>query len=252
MLIIFSVFDRINLLPYFLRFYSSRGATQFVCALYNGELNPFYNQILSFKRYYNLIIRTSLSCKIEEYSPQGEMLGLNRIRVEFASEFDWYCIADLDEFYYCGNRTFFEMVREAELNGFNAVHGVYFDRIAIDGNFSEIRDKSLDDTFPLVCNLTFCCGAACNKIAFAKSHIRIECGHHFAEAKVWPNVVQVHHFKWQKGIYEIIEDRWRRYEQLKLAMADRELPSMLRLIKRNGVDMNNPKLKIRQSSRLGI
>jgi hypothetical protein len=195
MLMIFPVFDRIKLLPYFLRYYSSQGVTQFVCALYNGERNLLYNQILHFKRCYNLHIRTSLICKIEEFSPQGETLGLNKIREEFAKEFEWYCIADLDEFHFCGSKTFFEMVQEAEINGFNAIHGVFFDRIAEDGSFPEIQDKPLDETFPLSCNLTFCSGAGCNKIAFAKSNIRIECGHHRAEANVWPNMVQVHHFK---------------------------------------------------------
>ena len=252
MLIIFPVLDRIKLLPFFLKYYASMGATQFVCALYNGERNPLYDQILSFASQYNLHLRTSVNCNFDRYSPQREMLGLNKIRMEFAGKSDWYGIADLDEFHFCGGRTIPETIGEAEARKSNAVHGVFFDRIAAGGGFSEIGAASLDDTFPLSCNLTFCSGAACNKIAFARSHVRIERGHHHAKTTVWRNAVEVHHFKWQKGIFEMYEDRYRRFKRLGLPQANRELPAMLKLINRNGINIDNKKLAIKPASKIGI
>jgi hypothetical protein len=252
MLMIIPICDRIKLLPYSLKYYTSLGVTQFICAVYNGRQNPFFEEIVSYNSKYNLQVRTSFECEFHQYSPQREMHGLNKIREEFSKQYDWYGIADLDEFHFCGGKNCLEIVEEAEANKFNAVHGIFFDRVAADGSFPEINDKKLDDTFPNACNLTSCSRAACNKIAFAKSHVRIECGHHRANTKVWRNVIEVHHFKWQKGVFEIIADSQKRFKQLGLPMANRELRLMLKLINKNGINTNNPKLKISKANLIGV
>lgn len=250
MLVIFSVFDRIQLLPYFLRYYSLIGATQFVCGLHNGETNPLYKEIVNFKSTYDLHIRVSVICNVEQYCETDVTLGMNNIRKEFAAKYGWYCIADLDEFHFFEGKTMLDVAKEADERGYDAVHGVFFDRIAADGTFPEI-EPPLDKTFPLVCNLTQLCDQRCAKIVLAKSHIEITNGHHDAKANVWRNVAQVHHFKWAKGVDKVIEDKYIRHLLLKNQWAINKLPMALNLVK-NRLNITNPKLNVRQAPIIGI
>src|ERR1041385_6881970 len=118
MLMIFPVCDRVELLPYFLRYYQAMGATQFVCGLYNGKRNRLDKSIAAFESHYHLHIRTSVTCNRDRFSPVNEALGLNAIREEFAGPFGWYGIADLDEFHYFGGRTIPEQIHAAEKGGY--------------------------------------------------------------------------------------------------------------------------------------
>jgi hypothetical protein len=249
MLIIFPVCDRIKLLPYFLQYYSSIGATQFVCGLYNGEKSLLYNKVSSYKRHFNLQIQTSFTSDPSLWNTHSETHGLNRIREEYSKKYDWYCIADLDEFHYFKGKTLPEMVQEAEQGGYDAMHGVFFDRIAIDGAFPDIKG-TLDKTFPLVCDLTKCARLASSKIVMARNHVKIHSGHHKTNAKTWYNAAEVHHFKWSKGVYESITFHYNRYQRQGLRTAD-GWPRILKLID-GGVDIANPKLRVRPASKLGI
>ncbi|MCW5555108.1 MAG: hypothetical protein KIS67_23455 [Verrucomicrobiae bacterium] len=250
MIVIFPVCDRIKLLPYFLRYYSSLGADEFACALYNGRKNPLFEEILSFRTQYNLHIDTSVACCFESYRGAHEVKGLNVIRETYASKARWYCIADLDEFHFFNGKNLMDIASEAEQAGYEAVHGIFFDRIAADGTFPEIQG-SLDNTFPMVCDLSRCAGLACRKITMAKGHVQITAGHHSVEANIWRNVAQVHHFKWSAGVYEMMVDKYRRYKSQGLPWATHQLPRLLELIE-NGVDLSNPKLNTREAARLGI
>ncbi len=99
MLVIVPICDRIKLLPFFLKYYTSIGATQFEVALYNGEQSPFFEQIISYKADYNIGVRPSIVCDIDDYSGTLVAPVLNEIRKEYARKFAWFCIADLDEFH---------------------------------------------------------------------------------------------------------------------------------------------------------
>ena len=252
MLLIFPVFNRIELLPQFLRYYSLLGITRFVCGLYKGEESPFYGDIMAFQARYDLEIRTSLACSIDAYNARGEKRGLNKIREEFAKDSGWYCIADLDEFHFFRGKSIPHIIQEAESGGYEAVHGVFSDRIALDGSFPELDGrKTLDDTFPLVCDLSKCAGRTCDKIVLAKAFVKIEVGHHTARAKTWRNAAEVHHFKWHKGAYEVLEDFHRRYARQGLRWAKTEYPAVLELMHRSGIKLDNPNLRIQTAPRIG-
>ena len=251
MLVIFPVFNRIALLPYFLRYYVSMGATQFVCALHNGRENPLWDAIQAFAGKFQLEVQTSVVCGVDSYSGSAETPGLNRIRKNFAEQYGWYCIADLDEFHFFGGRTLSEIVREAEDRGFGAVHGQLVDRIAADGSLPDVQGL-LDETFPLACDLSRCAGVPCRKIVLARGHVEIAPGHHLAASvRTWHNMAEVHHFKWVNGVREELAARGERYARLNLPWAD-ECLRVLELIQNGGIDLSHPGLKMRTASMLGV
>jgi hypothetical protein len=250
MLMIFPVYGRIDLLPYFLKYYSSLGVSQFVCGLYDGKKNPSYEQILSFRSQYRLIVRPSVDSTLATYNPVTEAHGLNVIRMEFMPHYPWYAIADLDEFHCFSGKSLPKVALQAESLACDAVHGVFVDRIAADGSFPKISGI-LDDVFPLACNLTHCFGGCCRKIVLARSRVKISSGHHRANGRIWYNAAEVHHFKWHYAIHEVIHDCHKRYQKQGLRWAMRELPLAKKLISEK-IDLHNKRLRVRQAAILGI
>jgi hypothetical protein len=249
MLVIFSIHDRIKLLPYFLEYYSSIGATQFECVIYNGVNNPHYQQILDYESKYNLRIRSFL-VNVDAYNVPFFAPALDSLRKLYSVEFGWYSIADLDEFHFFGGRTLLEVIKEANSRGSEAVHGMYCDRIAEGGIFPEI-DGPLDRTFPLACDITRFCGACSDKVVLARSHIRIIGGHHRAKTKaIWRDVAEVHHFKWVKGVDRIMEERYKNGKEKQRPFAD-ELQKLIGILK-NGIDVTDSRLNVRKASAIGI
>jgi hypothetical protein len=250
MLIIFPVYSRVKLLPYFLRYYSSIGITHFVCALYDGKNNPLYQQIIKFSTRYNLTVRTSIDSRVKPYNPYNEMHGLNKIRREFRKKYDWYCIADLDEFHFFNGLELIQVRQKAEKLGCVAAGGKFVDRVAENGAFPPIRGP-LDETFPLGCDLTFCLGARHQKISMAQSNIEICLGHHNVKAKVAWGLSETHHFKWHRGMKMTLQQRYKNYSKQGIPWAKRELPLQLRLAQ-SGINFDEPSLRIRRAQRLGI
>jgi len=250
MLVIFPVVDRIKLLPYFFAYYTSIGASEFICALYNGEANPLYSQILSFVSSYNLKILPSICCDFREFRGAREVGVLNQIREQYAVTSRWYCIADLDEFHFFRGRNLMTVAENAERCGYEAVHGTFFDRIAIDGSFPDIEGK-LDDKYPMACDLSNSVGLSSGKITLAKSHVAITAGHHNAKAVTWFDQAEVHHFKWVKGVHKIVRDKYARYSAQGLPWAKAQLPRLLRSIETR-IDISDPRLKVRPAAKLGV
>jgi len=118
---------------------------------------------------------------------------------------DWYVMADLDEFHrYPGGLS--ELIAECERKGYDYIEGCLIDRIAADGGLQEVtRDRSIEDQFPLGCVLTYAIlqGYPMEVVA-AKGWVRLSGANHYAlNGKGCPVddcLVQVHHYKWVKGL----------------------------------------------------
>jgi hypothetical protein len=207
MLVICPIFDRCDLLPFYLRYYTRLGATQFVVALWNGERNPVFEVVKSYTNW-PIEIRTSIECLVKDYNGPDESHGLNQIRLEFKERgFPWYCLADLDEFcWFKDGKTMPQIVAEAEAAGFNAVHGTFYDRLARNGKFPPIGEV-LDDTFPLTAEITKAMGATTGKVPLSHIDLAVESGHHYTKGKPWWNQVEVHHFKWTDGVVGRLRER---------------------------------------------
>lgn len=250
MLVLFPVHDRVGLLPYFLRYYTSIGATRFVCALFNGKANPVYAKIASFQTRYPLQICPSFVARVEKYNPFDEKRALNRLRLEFCEKAQWYCIADLDEFHYFEGKSMLDAVRKAKRHKFQAVGGVLVDRLAANGKFPPIRG-SLDKTFPLGSDLTYCCGANNGKISLARYDVTIELGHHYTYVEIGWGISETHHFKWSRGVYRTLALRQKFYSKQGVPWAKTELPVQLSLTRR-GVNLAMPNLRLRKADKLGV
>jgi hypothetical protein len=247
MLVICPIFDRCDLLPFYLRYYTRLGATQFVVALWNGERNPVYEVIRSYTDW-PIEIRTSIECLIKDYNGPDESNGLNRIRTEFNDRFPWYCLADLDEF--CRfNGTMPEVAAAAEKEGYEAVHGVFYDRFALKGYPPIRQDTTLDETFPMMADATRLLGANHNKIPLSRSDVEVESGHHFTKGKTWWNQVEVHHFKWTDGLVGRLRERDMFFTAQGLPWSG-ESRKFLQAVEDD--DIRTPNFRFREARKIGI
>jgi hypothetical protein len=222
------------------------GATQFACAVFHGENNPLFREITSYERDFPLRLYPVAKPTVKDYAHHLELRTVNKLRREYASRYRWYCIADLDEFHYFGGQKLYEVTEEAEKKGFEAVHGFYVDRLAADGKFPKINGR-LDETFPLGTNLSACARLTNQKITLARSHIRIDLGHHSARAKKWRGYARVHHLKWYDGVIQNVTDKHARC----LRNGSNRIARLLALIQ-SGVNLSNPKLRVWTAPKLGI
>lgn len=247
MLVIFGINDRADLLPYFTKYYASIGATHFACIITDGSRNPLYDTIRSYLADYDSSFFQSF--RKDGFSPHAESKVANRIRIEFSTRFQWYCVADLDEFYYFSGQNFGEVIPEATARGFDAVHGLFVDRLSKDGTFPPICG-TLDAAFPLGSNLSQCFGLIHHKIPLAKIHLKIGSGHHKVGGKCWRRKVEVHHFKWHSGIVDSLQAKYARKLRQHPAWANRVL-EMLNAI-RGGTLNDRPRLRLWTASKLGV
>lgn len=248
MLVICPIFDRCDLLPFYLQYYQRLGATQFVVALWNGERNPVYEVIKTFTQW-PIQIRTSVECLVKDYNGPNESHGLNQIRLEFADRFPWYCLADLDEFCWFNGKTMPQIIAEAEAGGFNAVHGTFYDRLARNGKFPPLG-ASLDDTFPLAADVTKAMGATTSKVPLSRSDLGVESGHHSTKGKPWWNQVEVHHFKWTEGIVERLRERDLYFTAQRLPWSGESIRFLNAVLEDDF--KHNPNYRWREARKIGI
>lgn len=257
MTIITPICDRIELLPFYLRYYHRQGVERFVVALYNGKKNPLHDAIYRFgnQSKVDLHIRPSVICPLPELSGPKETSGINVIRQEFIRPDEWFAIADLDEFVRPLRGTnLIDLASRAIASDYTAVHGGMVDRIAATGEFPAIDpDRGLDEQFPLQCDLTEACGAMTSKIFLSRGNLEVTNGHH------WPNSGnvsimrdggEVHHFKWTSGIIGRLQNRLKHFREQRLPWAE-ESARLLKVIE-NGINLTDHNLKVRIAQSLGI
>lgn len=253
--VIVTIFDRIELLPFFLTHYNQLGADQFVLCLWNGIRNPLYKDVKNaIDEWWDVHIRPSVICPIEQYNGPAETPGVNLVRQEFCDDGDWYSPCDLDEFYWFGGRTFREVIPEIEEAGCAAIHGQIFDRVGSGGSLPSLEGiTSLDDAFPVECRLTASLGPKTNinKIALAKSFVPIDASHR--SAGTFPtrmNGCIAYHFKWTDGLQERLAKRHKNYSMQGLDWAWES--SALASAFNPNLDLTNLALMANKAQRIGV
>src|SRR5574337_562881 len=98
MLVVFTVKDRIRLLPYFIEYYRYMGASRFVCCLASGTRNPLYQEIEAWKQVIDLEIRPTVDDHPATWCGPAEQGAVEAIRRTLPEP--WHIMADLDEFYW--------------------------------------------------------------------------------------------------------------------------------------------------------
>lgn len=223
--------NRIALLPHHAAYYHRLGFKTFVYALWNGQANPLYDAIP--KACLDAVgdgckvhVRPSIVCDYDHYNGPAETPGLNEIRMEFVGNDDWYCVADLDEFYWFNGKTLEQTIAELEQADLMALHGCFYNRVSRDGSFPAIpgfnKDKpQLDDLFPLVADLSRVTKHNPTKISLARL-TGIRTGHHWAtlpQNKIRWDGMQVHHFKWCGDLINLLTARYAAYSSQNLSWA---------------------------------
>lgn len=65
------------------------------------------------------------------------------------------------------------------------------------------------------------------------------------------NAAEVHHFKWSRGVGRRLEDHFQAHQRRGYNWAKKEIPQALKLI-RHGLNLRNPRLRVRSAIRLGV
>lgn len=257
MTIITPIYDRIDLLAFYLQYYKRQGVERFVVALYNGEKSPLHDAIrrIGNQIKVDLHIRPSVICPLPEFSGPRETPGINLIRQEFIRPDEWFAIADLDEFIRpLHGSSLIDLASKAAASGYNAVHGAMLDRIAATGQFPAIDpDNTLDEQFPLQCDLTGACGAMSSKIFLSQGNLAVTDGHHRlnrGDVSIMHDGGEVHHFKWTSGIIGRLQDRLKYFRKQRLPWAE-ESAKLIEAIA-NGINLADPNLRVRLAQPLGI
>lgn len=131
---------------------------------------------------------------------------------------DWFILADQDELQLYPD-DLSEVIKYCEQRGHDYIRGVVIDRISADGGFPELEDEEkIWQQFPLGGLITYVIlGAQIRKVVAAKGGIPLVQGQHFAlkgrGCPVRDCLVQVHHFKWIKGLIQRLEERVEQFKK---------------------------------------
>ena len=240
-----TVLDRIELLPYFLKYYTKLGADRFVIIVSGGIKNPIWERVVCFKDMATMDIVEG--CVGDPHGDaENDALNENRKLVPEG----WHVVCDLDEFHSFGGISLPVMVETLEITGMNATQHLFADRLAKDLSFSPI-DGNLDDTFPLKSNLSEMMGCAVSKIGLIRYDIPTTIGHHTAPCRSLYNGFETHHFKWTAGIVERMQERIKLFDRIGVGYVG-ESKRFLTFIKDGKLDPQTPGLKIEPAEKLGI
>lgn len=239
--VIFSIFDKADLLPHFVHHYAQQGVTEFHCCLYSQKLDHFVRKTAQDAGV-NLTIHPNT--EVFDHIGRHDAKLHNRVRTESIADGGWYVIADLDEFHRVGIRTLAQTATMAEHEGAQVVMGRLIDRVTKLGALPEAIDsRPIDDQFPYTAWLTSKVTRGNDaKILLARKEVPIVSGHHSPPDgfdSVWRIRGQAHHFKWWGDLID-------RYRQRRDEMEVHQTPEVLEserlleyLDKHNGIDMKD-------------
>ena len=201
-----------ELLPHFIEHYQKQ-VDEILIAVYETDLHPSINdEVLEIiKNYDNVKIQIVVNERIFDWEKVTQLYNY----VKRISQFDWFVIADIDEFHLYPNNDLRRLIKDCEENNWDIVRGGFIDRIGRGGEFVELKNnESLWEQFPNAGFFRYPMSKACpNKICVMKGYVDVTSGQHYAKiddhttwrwqgwshpliAPVDTHSVQVHHFKW--------------------------------------------------------
>jgi hypothetical protein len=245
--LICSILYDCELLPFFLRYYSKKGVSRFIFAVWDVPNCALLEDVKRISAGFNCIF---VELPNTTFNGEADAVAHNFIRETYVGDGEWYVICDLDEFHELEHYpTFDEAIAVAEKDGASVISGVLLDRVSFDGNIPPALElgQGLGKQFPMACNIIGAVSqAACSKVVMAKREIIIAPGHHGCDGIYWSNIGWVHHFKW---FGRVIDETFRRmlsYERQDLYYKD-ESRILFDCIKNNGnkLPLNDPALQAR-------
>ena len=183
--------------------------------VYETDLYPtLLNDVkIIIKSYDNVKVVMVIKERVFDWEKVTQLYNL----IKSKKPYDWWVIADIDEFHLYPNDDLQKLIGDCDENGWNIVRGGFIDRVGENGNFPElVKDKNIFVQFPAMTFFRYIMSDACpNKICVIKGGIQITNGQHYAKingqttwrwqgwnhpliAPIDSHTVQVHHFKWDK------------------------------------------------------
>lgn len=192
-----------QLLPHFVKHYTSIGITEFHFAIQRGSSFP----------------KTTSDVNIYPIYSGPPCIGQDTITVRnlqrwLIAENEWFMIADGDEFmrYLC---PLDEIIAEAESNDCTWVLGRLVDRIAGDCSLPPVLpDSDLDILFPQRLLFTQFLGGPINKAVLIKGQTLFFPGHHYCHGAMLDMAIEIDHYKWHEGVLNRLKSRVELYRKL--------------------------------------
>jgi len=208
--VIVLVVHRYSLLPHFMRYYSSLGVDEFAV----GCTRQNYESIREILNDYPASLYPVDDLPMPARFELG--LGLEALRNAIgwpASE--WHIPADLDEFHQFPE-DLRDLVKFMERSDLHLLGGSFSDRVAPDGSLPAVQPTpSIWRQCPLEADITQrLVRGNCNKVVLCRGSVVLAVGHHHSDSHGvtrWDAVV--HHFKWRKGVLEILRQRMETYRE---------------------------------------
>lgn len=207
-----------ELLPHFIEHYQKQ-VDEILIAVYETDLYPTISDDVSeaIKNYDNVKIQITIKERIFDWERVTQLYNY----VKKINQYDWFVIADIDEFQLYPNNDLRGLVKDCEENNWDIVRGGFIDRIGRGGDFVELKNnQSIWEQFPNAGFFRYPMSKACpNKICVMKGYVDVTSGQHYAKiedhttwrwqgwthpliAPVETHSVQVHHFKWDSTAIE--------------------------------------------------
>jgi hypothetical protein len=216
MTLICSIYNRTELFPHFINYYTGMGITQFIFGVWNGKNNSSWDYLSTFGT--NVILEEGTS---DIRTSINDATLQNQLRQKYVDKGEWFSIADLDEFHALHPYTrFSDIAKDAQKQNAEIVMSEFVDRIALNGVLPEtITTASLWEQFPVSAPVTRdIVHGVCQKVMLMRGDIEICCGHHpFDETRrKFSKVGQTYHFKWWGNLLEQSTARWHQYEAMNI------------------------------------
>ena len=142
----------------------------------------------------------------------------NEIVKDYINEDDWIMTVDVDEFYEFP-MNIKSLIILCEEKGYHYIKGKFIDRISKDCKLKPInKNKTLWEQYPvnnnlyyLIKNITNGYNFNYNKILLRKNFVELSTGQHEVKDKYkyrrYLQNLDVHHFRWRKGLINKLEER---------------------------------------------
>ncbi len=176
---------------------------------------------------------------------------INGLKTQYPD--DWFIVADSDELQIY-EKPLRDVIKSAHDNGQTYITGSFVDRVSADGSMKAINHQSsIWEQFPHAGFVSFpLSGAMPYKITACKGNVILSQGQHgvLVPESQWPVTgtveAQVHHFKWNKNVYDNLVSRQLRFKEAYDSLNDGdqayylECASVLKYLNDNrGINLND-------------
>lgn len=176
---------------------------------------------------------------------------INGLKAQYPD--DWFVVADSDELQVY-EQPLRDVIKAARDSGITYITGSFVDRVSADGSMKAIdQQSSIWQQFPYAGFVSFpLSGAMPYKITACKGDVVLSQGQHgvLTPERKWPVTgkveAQVHHFKWNKNVYDNLVSRQLRFKDTYDSLNDGdqayylECASVLKYLNDNrGVNLND-------------